>query len=121
MLNVSKVKRAAAALFLAAMGSGCVAHMLETHGDSIQLFKTGQEKPGRGGVLRYLSNGPGAFQRARRADAQKQMNKFCSGAYTITKEGPRSKFGAAMPIGGKVSFELDEYHYIAFECAVSSD
>lgn len=105
-------------LFLAGAASGCVAHMVETHGDKIQLFKTGQEKPGRGGVIRYLSNGPAAFGKARRADAEKQMRNFCSGDYTITAEGPRSKFGASMPIGNKATFELDEYRYVAFECAL---
>lgn len=90
--------------------------MLETRGDKVQLFKTGREKPGRGGVLRYLRTGPGAFQRARRADAESQMRNFCSGSYTITAEGPRSKFGASMPVGDKVSFEVDEYQYVAFDC-----
>ncbi len=33
---------------------------------------------------------------------------------------PRSKFGASMPIGGKVSVEFDEYWYVAFECAPSA-
>ena len=108
-------------LFMAAVFSGCVAHMMETHGDKIQLFNIGQEKRGHGGVIRYMSNGPGAFKRARRKDAEKQMRKFCSGEYAITTEGPRSKFGAAMPIGDKVSVEVDQYWYVAFECAPSSD
>lgn len=90
--------------------------MLETHGDGIQLLRTGQEKPGRGGALRYLKNGPAAFQRARRADAEKQMRAFCSGTYTITAEGPRSKLGSAAPTLGKVSLEMDEYQYVLFEC-----
>lgn len=113
------MKRPILLLFMAAFGSGCVAHMMETHGDKVHLFKTGQEKPGRGGVIRYLSNGLSAMKRARRADAEKQMRSFCSGEYTITAEGPRSKFGAKMPIGGKVSVELDEYWYVAFECGGS--
>lgn len=104
-------------LLLAVLGAGCKAHMMETHGDKIQLLKTGQEKSGRGGVLRYLKNGPAAFKSARRSDAESQMKKFCSGAYTITAEGPRSKVGASMPIGGKVSIEFDEYQYVAFQCA----
>lgn len=94
--------------------------MMETRGDTVRLLETGREKPGRGGVIRYLVTGPGAFQRARRSDAEKQMRKFCSGAYSIAAEGPRSKFGAAMPIGGKVSFETGEYWYVAFECAPPS-
>lgn len=104
-------------VLIAASLSGCKAHMMETHGDRVQLFKTGQEKPGRGGTLRYLKNGPRAFSAARRADAEKQMSAFCSGAYTVTAEGPRSKFGAAMPTTDKVAFEVDEYQYVAFECA----
>lgn len=111
------MKRTIILLFAAALGSACTAHMMETHGDKIQVFKTGQEKPGRGGVVRYLVTGPGAFQRARRADAEKQMRAFCSGDYAVTVEGPRSKFGAAMPIGDKVSFEVDQYRYVAFECS----
>ena len=91
--------------------------MMETHGDKIQLFKTGLEKPGHGGVIRYLVTGPGSFQRARRADAENQMKRFCSGDYVISAEGPRSKFGSSMPIGDKVSFEVDQYWYVAFECA----
>lgn len=100
-----------------ALASGCTAHMLETHGDKIQLFHAGQEKPGHGGVIRYLRNGLDVMKKARRADAEKQMRRFCSGDYKITDEGPRSKFGSKMPIGSKVSVELDEYQYVAFECA----
>lgn len=111
------MKRLLCVALAAASVSGCVAHMIETHGDKIQLFKTGQEKPGRGGVIRYLPNGPKSWSSARRADAEKQMAKFCSGPYSVTAEGPRSKFGAAMPIGDKVTFEMDEYWYVAFECA----
>lgn len=106
---------------LAVLVAGCKAHMMETRGDTIQLFKLGTQKPGRGGVIRYLVTGPAFFQKARRADAEDQMRKFCSGAYTITAEGPRSKFGAAMPIGGKVSFEVDEYRYVAFDCAPATE
>lgn len=91
--------------------------MLETRGDKIQLLKTGSEKPGRGGVIRYLVTGPAAFKKARSEDADKQMRGFCSGDYAVSAEGPRSKFGAAMPIGAKVSFEVDEYWYVAFDCA----
>jgi len=111
------MKRTILLFLAAALASGCVAHMMETHGDKVQLFKTGLEKPGRGGVLRYLNTGLESFRKARRADAEKQMRGFCSGDYTVTAEGPRSKFGAAMPIGNKASFEVDEYRYVAFECA----
>lgn len=112
------MKRTIILALVAALGSACKAHMMETRGDKIQLFKTGQEKPGRGGVIRYLVTGPGAFQRARRSDAEKQMRDFCSGDYVVEAEGPRSKFGAAMPIGPKVSFETGEYWYVAFGCAI---
>ena len=44
------------------------------------------------------------------------MRKFCSGDYKINAEGPRSKFGASMPIGDKVSFEVDQYWYVDFDC-----
>lgn len=111
------MKRTLLLLSLAVLAAGCKAHMMETRGDSIQLLRLGQEKPGRGGVIRYLVTGPAAFQRARRADAESQMKRFCAGAYTVTAEGPRSKFGAAMPIGSKASFEVDEYRYVAFDCA----
>jgi hypothetical protein len=111
------MKKTIGSLLVAVLLAGCQAHMMETHGDKPQLFKSGQEKPGRGGVIQYLANGPGAFKRARRADAEKQMQDFCAGAYTIAAEGPRSKFGAAMPIGRKVSFEMDQNWYVAFECA----
>lgn len=110
------MKRTIMLLFMAAVCSGCVARMMETHGDKIQLFSIGQEKRGHGGVIRYMSNGPGMITRARRKDAEKQMRNFCAGAYKITAEGPRSKFGAAMPIGGKISVEVDQYWYVAFEC-----
>jgi hypothetical protein len=115
------MKRATLLFLFAAVVSGCTAHMMETHGDKIQIVKTGQEKPGRGGVIQYMSNGLGAMKRARRADAENQMRNFCSGAYTITAEGPRSKFGSTMPIGNKVSFEVDQYWYVAFECAAPAD
>ncbi|MCR4294247.1 MAG: hypothetical protein NUW21_01835 [Elusimicrobia bacterium] len=114
------MKRTIVLLLIAAFCSGCKAHMMETRGDKIQLLKTGSEKPGRGGVIRYLVTGPASFKKARSADAAKQMKKFCSGDYTVTAEGPRSKFGAAMPIGGKASFEVDEYWYVAFDCASNS-
>ena len=114
------MKRIAGLLLVTALCAGCQAHMMETHGDHVQLLQIGQQKPGRGGVIRYLVTGPEAFQRARRADAEKQIRGFCSGAYAITAEGPRSKFGAAMPIGNKVSFEVDEYWYVAFECTPPS-
>lgn len=106
-------------LAAAVLSSGCVAHMMETHGDKVQLFTSGQEKSGRGGVIRYLVTGPGAFQRARRADAEKQMRGFCAGDFSVTAEGPRSKFGASMPIGGG-GLEVDQYRYVAFECAPSA-
>jgi hypothetical protein len=96
--------------------SGCRAHMMETHGNEVRLFKTGLEKPGRGGVIRFLNTGLDAWKKARRKDAGKQMAAYCGGPYTITAEGPRSQFGAAMPIGPGVSLEVDQYTYIAFEC-----
>lgn len=103
-------------LLLALVLAGCKAHMLETRGDTVRLFGS-PEKPGKGGVIRYLANGPAAFKNARKADAERQMRRFCGGAYTVTAEGPRSKFGSKMPIGGKASFEMDEYWYVAFDCA----
>lgn len=110
------IKRTIGLLLAASLLGGCVAEMMETHGDKIQIIKTGLEKPGRSGVVRYLSNGMDSWRKARRADAEKQMDRFCSGKYEITAEGPRSKFGASMPIGNKVSFEVDQYWYVAFEC-----
>ncbi|MDP3541760.1 MAG: hypothetical protein Q8T11_04750 [Elusimicrobiota bacterium] len=111
------MKRSLLLLLLASVVAGCKAHMMETRGDKIQLLKAGSEKPGRGGVIRYLVTGPAAFKKARSADADQQMRKFCSGDYAVSAEGPRSKFGADMPIGGKASFEVDEYWYVAFDCA----
>lgn len=118
--NLVPMKRTIFLALLAAVAAGCKAHMLETRGDKIQLLRTVAEKPGRGGVIRYLVTGPAAFKKARSADADAQMRKFCSGGYSVSAEGPRSKFGAAMPIGGKVSFEMDEYWYVAFDCAPPS-
>ncbi len=103
-------------LLAAALSAGCAAHMMETHGDKVSLFSLGQERPGRGGVIRYLRNGPAVMSNARRADAEKQMTKFCGGGYSVIEEGPRSKFGASMPIGGG-GLELDQYQYVRFECA----
>jgi hypothetical protein len=111
-----RMKKLTALLFFAVLCTGCRANMMETHGDTIQLFKTGQEKPGRGGVVRYLNTGMDSWRKARRTDAEKQMQQFCKGPYTITAEGPRSKFGAAMPIGNHSSLEVDQYTYVAFEC-----
>jgi hypothetical protein len=110
------MKKITVVLLFSIFCTGCVAHMMETHGDSIQLFKVPGQKQGRGGVIRYLNTGLDSFKRARRADAEKQMNRFCSGSYRIIEEGPRSKFGASMPIGKSVSFEVDEYTYVSFEC-----
>lgn len=89
--------------------------MLETRGDALQLFKTGREKPGRGGVIRYLVTGLPSFKKAREADAAKQMTKFCGGPYAVSAQGPRSKLGASVPIP-KGSLEFDEYWYVAFDC-----
>jgi hypothetical protein len=111
------MKRTMLAAFAATLLSGCAAQMLETHGDKVRLLDIGQPKRERGGVLRYLNTGLQSMRKARRQDAEKQMRGFCSGPYSITEEGPRSKFGARMPIGAKASFELDEYQYVAFECA----
>ncbi len=118
--NLEPMKRTIVLLFIAALCSGCKAHMMETRGDKIQLLKTGGEKPGRGGVIRYLVTGPAAFKKARSSDADQQMRRFCSGDYAVSAEGPRSKFGAAMPIGAKASFEVGEYWYVAFDCAPPS-
>ena len=101
---------------LVACLSGCVAHMVEKHGDSIQLIKLGNERPGKGGVIRYLNGGLKSWRSARRSDAERQMKAFCSGPYRIVEEGPRSKFGADMPIGNSVSVEFDEYTYVRFDC-----
>jgi hypothetical protein len=109
------LRRTFGVLALAAFCAGCKAHMMETRGD-LRLARSGLEKPDRGGVIRYLANGPASFKTARRADAEKQMRKFCGGPFTITAEGPRSKFGAAMPVASKVSLGLDEYWYVAFDC-----
>lgn len=101
---------------LAILFTGCAAHMMETHGDTVHLFAAPREKPGRGGVIRYLNTGLGAWRRARRSDADKQIRQFCSGPSRIIAEGPRSQFGAEMPIGKSVSFEVDQYWYLSFEC-----
>jgi hypothetical protein len=106
-----------ALLLLAALACGCAAKMLETHGDRVQLLKTGQEKPGRGGVISYGSYGPASIKKARRANAEKQMRAFCSGDYAVTAEGPRSKLGASVPTPAKAGVEFDEVWYVVFECA----
>ena len=95
--------------------TGCVAQMVETKGQDIQLFKP-KDQQTRGGVVRYLNTGLTTWKKMRRSDAEKQMQKFCEGAYRIVEEGPRSKFGASMPIGKGVTFETDEYTYVRFEC-----
>lgn len=102
---------------LAILCSGCRAHMMETRGETISLFKSPTQKPGRGGVVRYLNTGFQSWRKARREDALRQMQSFCAGEYRVTAEGPRSKFGAEMPIGNSVSLEVDQYWYIAFDCA----
>ena len=110
------MKKILGLIVLAALCAGCQAHMMETRGDTITLIKAPNTKPGKGGVIRYLNTGFQSWRKARREDALKQMDKFCRGAYTITAEGPRSKFGADMPIGKSVSLEVDEYWYMAFDC-----
>jgi hypothetical protein len=95
---------------------GCTAEMVEKHGDSIQLLSHDPTHPPKGGVMKYLNTGKDSWRKARRADAEKQMERYCAGPYKITAEGPRSKFGSAMPIGNSVSVEVDQYTYIAFEC-----
>ena len=101
---------------LAVLLSGCAAEMMETHGDKIYLLKPANLPPGKGGVVRYLNGGMSSWRDRRRANAEKQMQAFCKGPYKIVAEGPRSKFGADMPIGNNVSLEVDQYTYIRFEC-----
>ena len=108
------MKKLYALSFLLVLCAGCAAEMMETHGDKIQLF--GNHDKTRGGVIRYLNTGLEAAKKARRSDAEKQMKNFCHGAYKIIEEGPRSKFGASMPIGNKMSLEVDQYTYVRFEC-----
>ena len=114
MLSIMRLQWIAAASVLLLVG--CQAHMMETYGDKIQLLHAPNEKPGKGGVIRYLNTGLPSWRTARRHDAMMQMQQFCGGRYTITDEGPRSKFGSSMPIGDKVSVEVDQYWYIAFTC-----
>ncbi|UPT74814.1 MAG: hypothetical protein M0D55_03595 [Elusimicrobiota bacterium] len=102
-------------LAAAALLAGCRAHMLETHGDAVKLFDIGQPKAEKGGFIRYLSTGPKSFRTARRADAEKQMRRFCGGEFAVLEEGPRSKFGARAPIPA-AALEMDEYWYVAFGC-----
>ena len=109
------MKRFAMSIALAVLCSGCAAHMMETHGDKIELFRLGQPQK-RGGVVRYGNNGFASWKTARRADAERQMREFCKGPYAITAEGPRSKFGADMPIGPHSSLEIDQFTYVRFEC-----
>lgn len=112
------MKRMAIAVLLASGLWGCQAHMMETHGDSVSLVDLAKGvKPARGGVIRYLNTGRESWRKARRTNAESQMKQFCKGGpYTITAEGPRSQFGADMPIGKSVTVEVDEYWYIRFEC-----
>jgi len=110
------MKKIIGVALLAVLCSGCVAHMMETRGGKVMLIKPQGQKPGKGGVIRYLNTGFQSWRQARRADAEKQMNHFCSGSYTISAEGPRSQFGASMPVGTSVSVEVDQYWYIAFDC-----
>lgn len=102
---------------MTAMLTGCTAEMMETRGGNIQLIHLPTEKTGKGGVIRYLNTGMSSWKDARRKNAEKQMKDFCKGAYTITAEGPRSKFGASMPIGSHSSVEVDQYTYLAFDCS----
>jgi hypothetical protein len=120
MFNPSLIAKVAVLSLLSSLFVGCRAHMMETHGDSVSIFAIGKEKPARGGVIRYLNTGATSWRSARRKDAEKQMRQFCKGGYTIKEEGPRSKFGSSMPIGKSVAFEVDEYWYVSFECASSS-
>ena len=92
---------------------GCAADMMETRGDTVKLFG---QKETRGGVIRYLNTGMDSWRKRRRANAEGQMKQYCKGPYRIVAEGPRSKFGADMPIGKSVSFEVDQYWYISFDC-----
>ncbi len=103
-------------LVLGLLLSGCSAQMMETRGGHVSLFKAPGEKPGKGGVVRYLNTGMDSWKKARRSNAEKQMQQFCGGPYNITAEGPRSKFGASMPIGKSASLEVDQYTYVAFDC-----
>lgn len=108
--------RAATLLIIAAFGAGCKAHMIETHGENLQLSRAGLQRPDKGGALKYLVTGPKSFREARRADAQKTMRRYCGGEYKIKAEGPRSQVGTAVPIGDKSSLDVGQFWYVAFDC-----
>jgi hypothetical protein len=109
------MKRHATIIFVF-LFAGCAAEMMEKHGDTLTLMTLGKGKQDKGGVVRYLNTGLDFAKKARRKDAEKQMQTFCKGPYTIVAEGPRSKFGAGMPIGPHSSLEVDQYTYLRFEC-----
>jgi hypothetical protein len=117
LLYLIRMNKSLGFMLLSLAFVGCTAHMMEMHGDKITIFKVGDYKPGHGGVIRYLNTGMTSWKEARRRDAEKQMKEFCKGPYTITAEGPRSKFGAKMPLESHATLEMDEYTYVAFECS----
>ena len=100
--------------FFCVLLAGCTAQMVETRGDTLALFRSPTEKPGRGGIIRYNDRGAQSWREARRKDALKQIEKFCSGAFTITKEGRRTEFSLRSGIGTNLT---DPNRYIEFDCA----
>lgn len=105
-----------ALLLCAVLLAGCKAHMIELRGESPRLTSDGFRRDPKGGVIRWLANGPQAFRKARRADAEAQMRGYCGGDYAITAEGPRSKLGATVAIPS-AGVEFDQWWYAAFDCA----
>ena len=102
--------------------SGCIAQraeMVETRGDQIALFRSPTERPGRGGIIRYNDRGKKSWRQARREDAERRMETFCHGGYTITTEGPRSDFQLR---NGMIDIDpLDPNRYIGFDCAKAAE
>ncbi len=110
------MKKIIPAFLFAVLCLGCRAHMMETQGDTVTLSSLRGKPQDKGGVIRYLNGGMASWRDARRKNAEKQMTQFCAGPWKIIAEGPRSKFGADMPIGKSASFEVDQYTYVKFEC-----
>ena len=89
------MKKLIGCFVLAVFCTGCTAHMMETHGDTIQLFKTGQEKPGHGGVIRYLNTGLESLGKTR--DVLTPRSKWSTSVVGPTKSRPKGREASSAP------------------------
>lgn len=93
--------------------SGCSASMVTKRGPGNVNAPANE---GRGGTIRYLTDGYQSAVDARRRNAYKKMRKYCGGSYRLISESMRGTSGIASTVGSNTFYASSSYNYIEFEC-----